>query len=291
MKQAKVAITGSSGFIGSHLVSRLKNDPNIEIVEFDEEIHSLENFNSLESLLSGADFVFHLAGVADPKLDLDELEKVNCVGTEGILEGMLSFCPKALLIFSSTFGVYRPPEKGEVVDENFPVDPRNNYGKSKLKAEEMVKKYHQGKQLKAVILRFANVYGPGMEPYKHSVIATWFDQFKQKRSITVTGDDSATRDFLYIDDLVDALLAVLENNKKLKFSTVNLCSGVEVSLKSLLKEMVQVTGIKADISFNNQDTNSMGFWKGDNTLASKLLNWHPQVSLLEGLKVTWESIR
>ena len=272
-----VTVTGAKGFIGQRLVERLKK-MGFKV----KTINSLENIN----LPKNSMIVFHLAAVTNPKADPYELNKVNYFGTKNLLKKVLRDCPDAVFIFPSTFGVYRTPNEDEVIKENYPKNPTNDYGKSKLKAEDMVQKFSDQFNLKVRILRLSNVYGPNSS----SVITRWLKAIKNNEQITLTGDSNQSRDFIYIDDVVKALILSATQKLEQKSIVLNICTGEDISLKQLLDFMLKIAKVRIKILNERGNLSNVGFFKGDFSLAYKLLKWTPKVTLKKGLKLTWESI-
>lgn len=283
MARKKVLVTGANGFIGEHLVACLSQKNDVQLRIFDRQKHSLEDVESLKELAEGSTHVFHLAGItnsADP-----HLFKVNVLGTLNLLEVLAEQAPEARLVFSSSFAVYKVPKSGEKIDENFPLQLRNKYGLSKLLAEEIIQFYAEVGKVNAAILRLSNVYGLGMPPFKHSVVATIFKLIEEGKEITIDGDGSQTRDFIFVEDVVEAMVLTAFNTRLGNLMVINICSGEETSLNDLIREIEEVTGERANISYNRKaDSSKGGFWQGDNVLAKRLLSWEPKVFLEKGLR-------
>ena len=270
-----VAITGASGFIGEHLDRSLSENYNVK--KFDRESNSLAHPDTLEELLMDCDIVYHLA--AQIRGNDDVLREVNVEGTGNVIKAMNMYCNQAHLIFASSFAVYSTPKSGEVIDEEFQTSPRNVYGSTKLEAEELiVDAMNEG--LSASILRLSNVYGIGVPPYQQSVISTFIDIIKNNGELTIHGDGEQTRDFVYIDDVVDLLLKLAATKKNGIF---NVCSGEEVSINHILQKISEHFGITPKIKYMYKE-DSGGYWVGDNSKAGKVLEWNPKVSFDEGIK-------
>ncbi len=277
----EVVITGASGFLGQHLVAELQKDPDIHIKKFQRGQHSLDDIKSLRNLVEDSDVIFHLAGLVSSK-NPGELERVNVFGTQNLVTAMQAANPNAQLIFASTFAVYKTPQKGDLITEDYQTEQRNKYGQTKLSAENLIR----AAGINYSILRFANVYGPGIAPFRHSVIATWFDAIKSNKEIIIDGDGSQTRDFIFVDDAVAALIAARDTQKIL----ANVCSGEETSLKELLNKMGEVSGVKPNIKYREGDPASGGYWHGSFDLVKKEIGWGPNVNLIDGLKLTWKAL-
>lgn len=282
----KVLITGASGFIGGHLVKRLRNE-GLEVSIFDETKHSLEKRDDLLKLLTGCDTIFHLAAINDP--EDKNLFRVNVLGTIELLEAVKIRSPGARFVFPSSFAVYKTPKKGEKIAENFETSPRNKYGLSKLLAEEVIRFYANQGAVKAFILRMSNVYGP--RDRAGSVVTNLFNSAKKGKKVTIHGGGGQTRDFVYVKEVIEAFYLAANFNGPDKFKTVNICSGKETSLKKLVSLVEEVIGKKIVVKFGPRNTSGGGYWQGKNLLAKKLFGWKQSLSLKDGLNLTWEKIQ
>lgn len=265
-----ILITGSSGFLGKKLADKIGS----EFVGFDianSVLETLDNSKLLKSKLKNIDLVYHLAGITDSSSP--NLYKVNVDGTKCLMEAINSTGRDVKVVFASSFAVYKTPKKGEAIDEGYPVEPRNKYGESKLVAEKLILQ-----NPKNIVLRFSNIYGPGMSSGRHSVIANFIEAISSSGNIYVY-DKDATRDFVYIDDVVKALILSKELNTGGIF---NICSGQETSVLELIKIIEGLTGKTANIDLSKKEKNG-GFWKGDFKRASQILNWRPSVDIRNGL--------
>lgn len=279
-------MTGSTGFIGSHLVSRLKQE-GIEPKLFDRKLYSLEDKNSLVEFVRDCDTVFHLAAINDPSDP--EVFKVNVLGTANLLDVVKTAGANPKVIFTSTIGVYKPPEKGRIVDEMYEISPRNRYTLSKLLCEELFKYSSRVESVNSVILRLSNVYGPG-DRVGRSVTSNFLDAAKKGSPLILYGSGDQTRDFVFIDDVIEALLLAASTDLDMNPSVINICSGEETSIKKLASLVKEISEKKVNIVQKDPNVSGGGFWRGSNELAHKLLNWTPAVSLEEGLKLTYRNI-
>lgn len=271
----KIVITGSSGFIGSNLLNKLKLNKNNEIIEYDilhNRRETLNNFRLLSEKLKDVDIIFHLAGISN-SLNPD-IYKVNVDGTNNILGIIKNLRQKTKVILASTFGVYKIPKKNDLIDENFDTEPRNVYGKSKLIAEKSVLRSKQN-----IVFRFSNVYGPMMPPGSHSVVSNFIEAISNNKKIDVW-EKKATRDFLYIDDLIECLLKVPYSSVSGVF---NICSGEETSILGLIKIIERQLNKKAIIDFCNTNEHS-GYWKGNFSKSKKAFDWKPKTKIKKGIE-------
>jgi UDP-glucose 4-epimerase len=228
--QARVLITGGLGFIGSTLAIRLvRAGAHVTLVDamipeyggnlfniapIRDQVHinfgDICDVHAMNWLVKGQDFVFHLAGqvshvmsLTNPYLDIE----YNIKGTVVILEALRGHNPRARVIFTGTRGQYGPATNLPV-REDAPTNPKGIYEISNLTAEKIIQVYHQIHGIPAVLLRLTNVYGPRAQ-MKHSQygVVNWFvRQVLEGKPILVFGDGQIKRDFLYVEDCVEALL-------------------------------------------------------------------------------------
>lgn len=281
IEKKRILVTGAGGFIGSHLTTEITKR-GWDLISFEKNRHSIFDKEVLRELLPGIDVVVHLAGVSDPQNP--DVIHVNVCGTKTLLDVISEISPGALFIYSSSFAVYRIPKAGEVIDENYKTSPRNNYGLSKLMAEEVIKAYEDSRAIKSLIFRFSNVYGSGMKPGKHSVVANFIEQIVNNKPVEINGDGLQTRDFIYIDDVVMALILGILKGAKVSGSIINICSGEETTIKNLLEIIQKESGFSSKIKYTGENLSGEGFWKGDWSLAKKLLGWKPETKLESGIK-------
>lgn len=275
----RIAVTGATGFLGSGLVAKLREFEENKIIIFNRQKHSLFNLKSLKSLVSDIDIIYHLAGTNDSN-DSD-IFRVNVIGTANMLEAMRLYAPYAHFIFPSGFAVYKTSFEGRIIDEGSSLEPRNRYGFTKLLGEELMDFYSRVYDLKISILRIANVYGLDISGKNNFVVNRFVEKIKKGETINIYGDGNQTRDFVYLDDVNDALISA--TLLKDKFSIINICSGQEISLNKLVDLIALKLGKKPKLrykKFNGLD----GRWRGRNLLAKEKIGWQPAVNLDEGLE-------
>ena len=262
----KIAITGADGFLGKAVV-KLLEDKKIPYTTLDRKKHNLLNSKSLKSLISRKDIIIHLAAVN--RGENIELFKVNTLGTLNLLEATSKYAPGSRIIFSSTFQVYQNS---------------GLYGLSKKTTEDLITEYTKKTDLKGTIFRISNIYGPGGKPFYNSVIATFAHLIKTGKPITINGDGSQKRDFIYVDDVVKAIIKASLHKPHKPLEIIDICSGQEITLNEVLKILKIVSGKNFEILYNNGvkekpcPTSSKNFQK-----AKSLLNWEPTTSLKKGL--------
>ena len=265
MKKKKIVITGSSGFLGEHLMHALA-EHDYELNIFDRDRHDLLRPKSLESLVANSDIVIHLAGL-NRDADMDLL-KINTLGTNGLLEALTYYAPTAKLIFSSTFQIYYP---------------QNLYAYSKKFAEELIAYYSKKYNFRAVILRFSNLYGPGGKPFYNSVIATFAHLIKRDEKVHIKGDGEQKKDYLFVADAVDAIIKTINYDPR-NVETFDICTGRLVSIIDVIRMIEKVLGKKVKV-IHAKDKTVNPILKRNFHHAYEVLGWEPNISLEEGLKV------
>lgn len=265
----KVAVTGSEGFLGTAILKKLDKEK-ITYTPFNLKKNNLFKISTLRKFLTGVDVVIHLAAIN--RGQDSEMVKVNCLGTQSLLEAMNKYCPNARIIFASSFQVYL--KKGL-------------YSLTKKMAEDLIKEYSRKTNLKGTIFRISNIYGPGGKPFYNSVIATFVHLIKQNQSIQINGDGSSKRDFIYVDDVADAFSKAILYQPQKNFEIFDICSAKEVTLNQILNILKVISRKKVEIMYNKSvkekpwPTSSKNF-----KIAKKLFDWGPTTTLEIGLKNT-----
>lgn len=275
-----ILVTGSSGFIGRHLVEALKNN-NFPVYTFDKtEGYDVCRKKSFSNFLNkGIKVVFHLAGqtyVPDSWTKTDIFYKNNILGTQNVLE----FCRHtgAKLIYSSAY-VYGLP-KYLPIDEKHPVLPNNPYAHSKWLGEELCRFCAREYQNRILIIRPFNIYGPGQK--ERFLIPFLFKQIREKSSIKVK-DDAPKRDYLYISDLIEAYLGFIDYEGKEQ--VFNVGYGVSFSVREIIEMMIETAGRPIKWSSQGQKRPyEIPDTMADNRLLRTTLGWEPKVTFREGIK-------
>ncbi len=262
-----IAITGAEGFLGTHLVKTLQSK-NIQCSVFNRSKHNLFIVDSLKDFVSSKDVIVHLAGINRDK-NSNDIANVNILGTLGLLEALVKYSPHAKFIFSSSI---RAQLQNDV------------YGISKRIAEELIIGYAKKYGFSVGLLRFSNLYGAGGMPFYNSVISTMMHQIKQGETIAIHGDGSQERDYLYVQDAVTAIIAAI-HCKSLKAIPMNICTGVLTSLNEILEILKMYSRNEIRVRYDTIAKTENVHIKPRFTQASKILNWHPNVSIQEGLRM------
>lgn len=263
----KISLTGATGFLGTVFRKSLSQKKEFSCSFFDRNKHSLSNPESLKSFVSDSNVVVHLAGVSRSASD-KEIYDVNVLGTKNLLDAVERYSPKSHLIFASSFQVY---------------EAKDSFGRSKKQAEDLINNYVNEKGFSATILRFSNLYGVGGKPFHNSVINTFAAQIKNHTPITLSGDGTQKRDFLYISDASSALLSSIlvktEGIRDFDICTGKLSSLVEVInlFESFTKQKVAVYNRPLDTRINFSSIRSFA-------KAKDSLGWSPKIDLRSGIK-------
>lgn len=272
----RILITGSNGFIGKRLKVTLINN-GYEVEEFNSV-----NGDIAETELNYADIehVFHLAGksfVPDSWKDPASFYRTNVSGTLNVLE----YCrrTKAKLSFISSY-VYGIPQS-QPISESHPINPINPYGHSKLLAEELCDFYSKNFGIGVTIIRPFNIYGPFQS--KHFLIPEILYQLYNKELTEVKVLDLLPRrDYLFVDDLIQAMIVLFESEKT---GIYNVGSGYSLSVEEILKKIMNVAGTtKRYISKNMARKNEIPDVVADISKIVKETGWRPQYTFESGIK-------
>jgi UDP-glucose 4-epimerase len=299
-----VLVTGATGFIGQHLVNRLRQIKNIRLVLLTRktctERAPSEKWvcSSLDQLtpklwrdneITQIDVVFHL-GAFTPKSasEVNQEEPVfrdNICGTRALLNSLPSL-PERFL-FASTLDVYSI-QTGKVLDEEAIVSPAGLYGASKLFCEQLIN-IHAGTQgFSSAILRYGHIFGPGEEAYE-KLIPILIRRLLKGEPPVLFGDGSALRDFLYVADAVEATLRAV-CSEKTNNGPVNIVSGQSVSIRDIAEELIKLTGFNGKIHYI-KDKPAGDSFQFDNCRMKDLLGEWKFLSLEEGLQYEVDSFR
>jgi UDP-glucose 4-epimerase len=313
----RILITGGLGFIGSNLAHRLVaegarvtlcdamiegyggNPENIREIRdrVTVDFSDVRDAAAMERLVAGQNVVFHLAAqvshvmsLSNPYPDID----INIKGTAVLLEACRKRNPEALLVRSGTRGQYGPAVKLPVSEET-PSDPRGIYEISQLSAEMICRTYTRIHAIRTVPLRLTNVYGPRAQ-MKHSQfgVVNWFVRLAlEGRPIPIFGSGKILRDFLYVDDCVEALVAAATNpdavGEILNVGHDRPSTFLEVA--ETLRDLVPGTRIEFTDFTPERKAQEPGDFVSDITKIRRLLGWEPRFGLREGLSRTVDYYR
>ncbi len=294
-------VTGGCGFIGVNLVSRLAGlGARVRILDnlslgkredvaplgSDLRVGDIRDMAALKDACQGMDVVVHLAAhtrvvesISHPELNFE----INAIGTMNVLRACRDAGVKKV-IFASTGGAILG-EQVPPVHEGMVPRPVSPYGASKLVGEAYCSAFCGSFGLNTVALRFSNVYGP-FSYHKGSVVAQFFRNLMQEEPLVIYGDGQQTRDFLYVDDLVDAVL--LADKSETPGEVFQIASGRETSLKDLLAAMKRVLpSVKFDVRYQPARAGEILRNYASIEKARRLLGYNPSKKLDDGLGDTW----
>jgi UDP-glucose 4-epimerase len=306
----RALVTGGAGFIGSTLVDRLlAEDWRVDVVD-DLSTGSLGNLNDARSqpdrrfsfhrldVSSPAvidliahrrpDVIFHLAAQADVRVSVSRPvvdATVNIIGSLNVCEGAIAAGVSKIVFASSGGTIYGSPEEFPT-REGAPQRPESPYGVAKKAAGDYLHYYREVRGLEYTALALANVYGPRQNPYGEAgVVAIFAGKLLNHERPTIYGDGDQTRDFVYVDDVVDAFVRATEKGGGL---LMNVGTGVETSVQQLYDTMARFTGVKGQARYEPPRAGELKRSALDPGRAAIHLGWKPWTSLDEGLGRTLE---
>lgn len=305
----RVLVTGGSGFIGSHLCTRLINTgcdvlcvDNLYSGEKDNIAHLLESpyFEFVRHdvtfpFYAEVDEIYNLACPASPihyQRDPVQTTKTSVHGAINMLG--LAKRTGAKILQASTSEVYGDPEVHPQTENYWgnvnPIGIRSCYDEGKRCAETLFMDYNRQHKVKTKIVRIFNTYGPRMHPNDGRVVSNFIVQAIQNQDITIYGDGTQTRSFCYVDDLIDGLLKMMATDDDV-LGPINLGNPVEQSVGTLAEKIVAMAQSNSRITHQDIPQDDPKRRKPDITEASRLLGWTPSIELEFGLRQTIEYFR
>lgn len=295
-------ITGAAGFLGSHLANHL--------VREGHQVRGLDDLSTgdpsalepgvlftrgdindrpkLWTLLQEVDCVYHLAArvyVSESILYPREYNASNVGGTVSLMEAMRDVGIRRVVLASS--GAIYGEQEAQPLSEGQAPRPRSPYAVSKLAAEYYIRTIGELWGIETVSLRIFNAYGPGQQlpPAHPPVVPYMLRQAVRGGTIVINGDGSQTRDFLYVDNVVSAMVAAA-TAPNINGLVINVGSGEETSVLDLARLVIQITGSSSNIITNPQVAGGVSRMCANIALAGKRLNYHPSIPLETGLRLT-----
>jgi len=300
----KILVTGGAGFLGSHLCERLLEQghdvlavdnfftgaksnvahllgiPNFELMRFDVTF----------PLYVEVDEIYNLACPASPihyQLDPVQTTKTSVHGAINMLG--LAKRVKAKILQASTSEVYGDPDIHPQPETYWgrvnSVGVRSCYDEGKRCAETLFFDYWRQHRLRIKVARIFNTYGPRMHPNDGRVVSNMIVQALKGESITIYGDGSQTRSFCYVDDLIEAMIRVMNTADEIT-GPINIGNPKEFSVMQLAKLVIELTGSKSEVVFRPLPSDDPKQRQPDISMARTVLNWAPTVELAQGLDKT-----
>ena len=307
-----VLVTGGAGFIGSTLLDRLVADghtvtslddlstgharnvshldgrADVRLIELD-----LSRDDLTEAFSARPDAVVHLAAqisvrvsVTDPVRDAE----VNVLGTVRLLEAARRHGVGKVVFATSGGCIYGQPELADLpVREDHPTEPHSPYGASKLTGELYLRTFATLHGLAWTSLAFANVYGPRQDPAGEAgVVAIFTEQMLADAPCTIFGDGEQSRDFVYVDDVVEAVVRAIEHGDGHR---INIGTGTRTSVNELFERLANAIAYQGAPRYEAARPGELDHISIDPGLADRILGWRPTVTLDDGLRRTVEWVR
>jgi nucleoside-diphosphate-sugar epimerase len=311
--KTRILVTGAGGFIGHHLVKRLKADGHwvrgVDIKRPEYEASAADDFQVLDlriwenclTATQGIDQVYNLAadmgGIGYITSFLAEISKNNILINAHMLDASKQNGVQKFL-FSSSACVYaqykqKTPDLVPLKEEDaYPADPEPGYGWEKLFAEELCRYYYHDFKFETRIVRFHNVYGPlgtydGGKEKSPAAISRKVAQAKNGAEIEIWGDGDQTRSYMYVDDCVEGLIRLMASNHR---EPLNLGTDEMVSINHLVDMICGIAGKKLTKRHDMTKPQGVRGRNSDNTLLRKVLGWEPGTPLEKGLAITYKWI-
>jgi len=300
----KILVTGGAGFLGSHLCERLLNDGH-EVICLDNYftgskqniLHLINNpyFEVVRHDITmpffiEVDEIYNLACPASPIHYQHNPIKTIKTSVSGSIN-MLGLAKRigAKILQASTSEVYGDPDVHPQTEDYWgkvnPIGSRACYDEGKRCAEALFVNYHKQNKVKIKIARIFNTYGPRMDPQDGRVVSNFIMQALKGEDITIYGTGEQSRSFCYVDDMIDALILLMETDDKLT-GPVNLGNPDEMSMLDLASMVIGLTGSDSEITFRKLPEDDPMQRQPDISLAKKELNWEPTTRVKEGLQET-----
>lgn len=299
-----ILVTGGAGFLGSHLVDRL--------IDRGDRVICVDNFftgqkKNIEHLLDHEQFELREHDIIDPLMDVevDQIYNLACpaspihyqlnpirtvkANTIGMIN-MLGLAKRtgARILQASTSEVYGDPDvhpqPESYVGHVNTLGPRACYDEGKRVAETLCMDYHRSNDVDIRIVRIFNTYGPRMHPEDGRVVSNFILQALRNEPITIYGDGSQTRSFCYVDELIEAMIRMMDQDEHI--GPVNIGNPDEFTIKELAEKILALTEAQSELSFAELPTDDPKQRQPDITLAKKLLDWEPTTTLDQGLPKT-----
>jgi len=304
---AKVLVTGGAGFIGSHLVCDLLDrgdrvrvldnlstgaEANLAGLDIDFIEGDIRNAAVVQDSIKDVDFIFHLAAFISVAGSMEDPLACYDANLNGSLNVLMQASQAGVrrVVLASSAAVYG--ESASHVAENHPLNPQSPYAASKLAMEQAAKLFSQSFSLETVCLRFFNAYGPRQSP--DSPYAAAIPKFIQVmlagEPATIHGDGQQTRDFVYVRDIVEAMLLAADGDS-IDDRVFNIAGGKSVSINELVEILQRFFPETPDPVFAPPRQGDLRFSEADISLAERALGYRPRIDLQEGLGITVEWFR
>ncbi len=295
-------ITGAAGFLGSSLANQLAReghqvrglddlstgDPHMLSPDVHFTRGDVNDRPKLWTLLQEVDVVYHLAArvsVQESVLYPRDYNAVNVGGTVSLMEAIRDVGIKRVVLASS--GAVYGDSNEQPLREDMVPNPRSPYAVSKIAAEHYVRTIGGLWGIETVSLRIFNAYGPGqhLPPSHPPVVPHYLRQALRGGTLVAHGDGTQTRDYVFVDDVVSAMVAA-STAPNVNGLVINIGSGTETSIRDLIRCVLDVTGSKVNVVYNAQTSGGVSRMRADLKLAQEKLRFQPSIKLESGLRLT-----
>ena len=281
-KPMQVGVTGSSGFLGSHLTNTLHQLTNFEVTILKRNSSKkFPEINELKSFIENLDLIYHIAGVN--RGTNEEIFEGNIQATFNLLEAIKKYGNSSpRIIFTSSSQVYKKinsPEK--LVTESYKAEPATLFGIAKKTAEDLIRL----SGFAHVILRIANVYGPGCRPEYNSVIATFCHKSTNGKPLRINGDGHQKRDFIYAEDVTKAMVLAGIKTNNFVSGIYNVGTNQMTSLRQVIKS-IKSSGVEVKELYSPNTSTGHNSFSLDATRFRQQFKWKPKTTLRSGIKKT-----
>jgi len=307
LKGKKILVTGGAGFIGSNIVDRLSPENKVTVLDnlFSGSLSNLEKSKDritfirgditdktlVQDIVAEVEYIFHLAAhvgnirsLKDPYFDMD----VNIKGMLNLLEACRNSNIKRLVYSSS--GAIFGEAKYLPIDEDHPLNPESPYAVSKLAAEKYSFAFHKVYGLPTVALRYFNAYGPRQDTSEYAnAVSIFLGRTREGKPLTIYGDGEQTRDFIFIDDIVNANILAATQPAAVG-EIFNISTGIVHSIKQLVSIIGEISAREIPYSHADFRAGEVRHSRADIDKAGKLLSYSPKTDLKEGLLLTWKGL-
>ncbi len=293
-------VTGGAGFIGSHLANSTVPDHELTVLDalttgergtVPDEVTLVEaDIRDADAVATAAevtDVIFHEAALVSVEASVDDPDRSHAINVQGTINVLEAARYKNIrVVLASSAAIYGHPESIPI-SEDHPKEPTSPYGLDKLSTDQYARLYNDLYDLETVSLRYFNVYGPEQVAGDYSgVISVFIDQALSGEDITVHGSGEQTRDFVYIDDIVQANLIAATTDAV--GEAYNVGTGESVTIRELAELIQDITDTDSDIVHTDARTGDIEHSRADISKAKEYLEYDPNTSLREGLKQTVE---
>ena len=280
-KLMQIGITGSSGFLGSNLTKALRQLSDAKVTTLQRNPSgNFPTINGLSSFVNELDLIYHVAGVN--RGTNKEILRGNVEATFNLIESIKISGNSPRIVFTSSSQVYKPlVQSKKIISELHKTEPATLFGIAKKTAEDLIRL----SGIEYIILRISNIYGPGCSPEYNSVIATFCHRAANGDPITIDGDGHQKRDFIYIEDVIQALVLAGTKEDKLVSGVYNVGTGQTTSLRQVIRS-IRAAGAEVKPTFAEKAVIGQNSFALDASRFRKRFGWKPKVLSNKGIKNT-----